>query len=283
MAVPKDEPAPIARPVFQPFTFGGVARFASARIGRVFLVGLFFATLGGAAIGRIAAKCWSPVITEAVVALPPGGGISGGELHSKEAKLLGANTFLAISMGDTPPGNADLSVQFRRTEMELTSLYGDISIPYPAAWSAPLNSAALVPFWGAWQAPCVFYAICAGTAILMLNWCLLALPYAIVPLFLGVLARREVSFWRVWKLSMAAQWPGSLIMSLSLAIYSTGEMSLLFLAVMFAAHFVPTLIYLLGSPFCLPKLLKAEGAPKKNPFQPAKKAGRRAGNPFSNT
>jgi hypothetical protein len=185
-------------------------------------------------------------------------------------------------MGDAPPGNADLAVEFRKTEIELASLYSDISVPYPPAWRAPLNSAALVPFWGAWQTPCVFYAICFGTAILMLNWCLLALLYGVVPLFLGALAGREVNFWRAWKLSMAAQWPGSLIMTLSLAIYSTGEMSLLFLAVMLAAHFVPTLIYLLGSPFCLPKL-KKEGPPKKNPFQPAKRVSRKAGTPFSSS
>src|SRR3954468_21735293 len=120
--VPQDESALIAKPALQPFTFGGLARFASARIGRVLFVAVLFAALGGAAMGRIAAKCWVPVITETVADLPETGGISEGQLHSAEAKLLGANRFLAVSVGDASPGNADIGMQFARDGIELSSL-----------------------------------------------------------------------------------------------------------------------------------------------------------------
>src|SRR5438105_4294101 len=74
----------------QPFTFGGVARYASARFGRLLGMALLFAILPAAVICRIAAHCWWPVITEAIEALPESARIEGGTLRVQEteARLL---------------------------------------------------------------------------------------------------------------------------------------------------------------------------------------------------
>src|SRR5688572_23478195 len=52
----------------QPFTFSGVACYASARFGRLLGVALCFAVISAAVACVFAARAWWPVITEAVSA-----------------------------------------------------------------------------------------------------------------------------------------------------------------------------------------------------------------------
>jgi hypothetical protein len=59
-------------------------------------------------------------------------------------------------------------------------------------------------------------------------------------------------------------------------LYSTAQVSLVFLAAMLAGHFVPTAIYLLASPLFLPPKLAPE---KGNPFNTRKPSTKK--NPFS--
>lgn len=268
----------------QPFTFGGVARFASAGIVRVFAGALFFATLGAAALGAIAANCWAPAITEAVAGLPATGMIENGQLvwPEKDGRLLAANQFISFEVqpGDPAPaaGATDLGLQFRRTHLLLRSLYGFATVFYPPDWRLPFNRPILMPLWGAWQAPCIAAFMALSGLVLIFNWCALAVLYAIVPLLLGLAANREISFYRAWKLSIAAQWPGSIVMAFSLALYAVGQVSLVFLTAMFAGHFLPTLLYVLVSPFFLPRQGAVRGG--DNPFEPAKKKSRGRKNPF---
>ena len=82
---------------------------------------------------------------------------------------------------------------------------------------------------------------------------------------------------------------GSLLMTFALALYSTGEIGLLFVIIMFGAHFIPSILNVLIAPFCLPKATLPEKPVKAsreksararhNPFTPAKpKKGK---NPFA--
>ena len=73
---------------------------------------------------------------------------------------------------------------------------------------------------------------------------------------------------------------GALLMAFTLALYSTGEISLLFVLAMFVAHFIPTFLYVIIAPFFVPELVAASRA-KKDPFgtdEPKSKAAKR--NPF---
>jgi hypothetical protein len=277
----------------QPFTFAGVARYASARVGRLLGVALLFSLLPAAVLSRIAGHCWWPVITEAVDQLPESARIEGGvlQVREKETRLLAANQFLSLQLvpGDMPEESAgvDLSVQLGKEALVTGSLFGESIFPYPVALTVTLDRKEVWPVWGAWKGPLLAGVLTAAILFLFASWFTMALIYAPLALGIGRMAGREVNFARAWKLSVAAQWPASLLMTFALALYSTGEIGLLFVIIMFGAHFIPSILNVLTAPFCLPKATPPEKPVKSeksararnNPFTPAKpKKGK---NPFA--
>jgi hypothetical protein len=272
----------------QPFTFGGVARYASAGIGRVLLTALIFALPGAAVISRVAGHCWWPVITEAVESLPENARIQEGVLHGeeKDARLLAANQFLSLQLTASEKWQesapVDFAVQLGKYQLMVSSLFGDTALLYPGNALIILNRGTVWPIWGAWKAPLLAGVFIGGLISLIFGWFVLALVYAPVVLFIGGIARRDLSFARAWKVAVAAQWPASLLMTFALALYSTGEIGLLFVLIMLGAHFIPSILNLLIAPFFLPKAAREKGGKeKKNPFatEKGKKTSKR--NPFA--
>jgi hypothetical protein len=276
------EPLATRKHAVQPFTFGGVARLSRAPFLRLFGIALLFAVFAGLAVARILSACWAPVITEAVQNLPDTGSIEGGTLHwpDRTGKLLGANPFLSIDLSTNddqiPDAPADLMIGFRASALIVRSIAGFTRIPYPSGVTVALNRTALDPLWGAWRVPCIAGGGAAAGLAVLFSWGILAVLYSPVVLALAGLGNRESSFGTAWKLGIAAQLPGALVMSCSLLLYSTGRVSLIFIVAMLAAHFVPTAIYLLISPFFLPRLQAVE---KENPFNTRKTTTKK--NPFS--
>src|SRR5262245_47959273 len=125
------------KPPGQPFTFSGVARYADARFGRLLMMGLIFALLPAAIIGRLAAHCWWPVISDAVEKLPDTARIERGALQvqEKDSRLLAMNQFLCLQLArdEFPQQNApvDLALLFGKYEVMVSSLLGDSVLPYP--------------------------------------------------------------------------------------------------------------------------------------------------------
>jgi hypothetical protein len=268
----------------QPFTFSGVARYASVRFPRLLGVALLFALLPAAIIAWMAARCWAPVITDAINQLPEAARIEGGTLqvNERESRLLGANQFLAIqlSLGDSTAEAApvDVVLELGRYEMISSSLFGQLAVPYPESWTISLDRGAWVPFWGAWK-PALIGAFAVATVLkLVASWLVMALLYAPIVLFIGSLARRELTFPGAWRLSVAAQWPASLLMCFALALYATGEIGLLFVIIMFFAHFLPTFLNILIAPIFLPRANVA--LKKANPFSNKKGRAKTGKNPF---
>ena len=275
-------PQKIAR---QPFTFGGVARFAHAPFLRLLVVALVIGLVSGIAVSWLTARCIAPVLDETIANLPTTGSIERGLLRWPEnnSRLLGANPFLSISVSvnDVKSESApvDFSFEFRTNRLSIQSLLGRYSTPYPARSDYELNRTALFPVWGAWRAP-ILLGLIPGTALaLMLSWAFFALPYALLPRIIGLVLGRDLSYARAWKLALAAQLPASLMMAFALALYSTGKIAVVLVFIIFPAHFVPTLLYLVLSPCFVPK--KEAAAPDSNPFQPEKKRKSSAKNPFA--
>ena len=279
------------RPAGQPFTFSGVARYASARLPRLLGVALLFALLPAIILACLGFRCWRPVITEAVASLPERGSIERGtlQINSREARLLGANQFLSIqiTVGENPAESApvDLAIDLGRYELIAVSLFGEMAIPYPEWWSIRLDRALLVPFWGAWKGPLILAFSAAAMPGLIATWMLLALLYAPFALTIARLASKDLSFWNAWKMCVAAQWPASLLMSFALGLYATGEIGLLFVIIMFFAHFLPSILNVIIAPLFLPRIEEAEEKPARkkggNPFNSRKaKAKRSKKNPF---
>ena len=107
---------------------------------------------------------------------------------------------------------------------------------------------------------------------------MLAAVYTIPAITLGKLLARDLNFWRTWKMCVAAQLPGSLIITFGLALYSTGQIAVVFVFVMFVAHFVSTLLYLIFSPLFLPRAELTSG--DENPFDSEPRQKPRKKNPF---
>ena len=271
----------------QPFTFGGVARFSQASFGRLAVAALVFGLVSGVVVSWLTATCIAPVLDEAVSKLPPTGSIEQGSLRWPEpiGRLLAANAFLSISIvvdeNESDGAPVDFAFEFRPRHLVVRSLLGAIRIPYPARSEIELNRTVWFPVWGAWRAPIIF-GLVPGTALaLFLCWSMLALVYALLPLFIAGMFGRELNLRGAWKLAVAAQLPGSLMMAFALALYSTGKVAVILVLIMLPAHFLPTFVYLLISPFFVPKV---ESIPdEENPFDSEGKRKRRSKrkNPFS--
>lgn len=269
----------------QPFTFGGVARFSSAGIGRLLFIALLFGLVSGVVVSWLISTRVAPVVDEAVSKLPPTGSVEQGLLRwpEKTSRLLAANTFLSleVALDDLSSESApvDFAVQLRTNQLAATSIFGTATLIYPPRLELELNRTTLAPAWGAWRAPILFGLIPATALVLMLTWATLAVAYLVVPLLIGAALNRRMGIYGAWKLSVAAQLAGSLIMVFALALYSTGQIALIFVFAMFVAHFIPTAIYLLLSPFFAPK---AEIDPvEANPFESAPRSKSKGKNPFA--
>jgi len=283
--VPEDRPI---QPANQPFTFGGVARFAHARIGRLLLAALLFGLLTGLATTWLAARGWAPVIDEAVAALPERAAIQNRTLvwSARTGRLLGANQYLSLEvvLQNAPRdiASADVSVEGHVTHVVIRSLFGAARVPYPPMFNLTLDRATTVPAWGAWRAPLLFGLIPGTALVLMLSWSILAIPYSFVARVIGGIFGRDLSLQKAWKLCVAAQLPGSLLMTFAVVLYASGQVSVLFVPVMLVAHFIPTLLFLLVSPCLVPKRPKeSHAAGEKNPFNKEEPPQTRAKNPFA--
>jgi hypothetical protein len=282
--VPEDRPI---QPAGQPFTFGGVARFAHAPIGRLLLQALLFGLLTGLATTWLATVGWAPVLDEAVAALPERAAIQNRTLawSERSGRLLGANQYLSLEVvlqnAPRDSASADVSVEGHVTHLVIRSVLGAAIVPYPPV-NLTLDRATTVPAWGAWRAPFLFGLIPGTALVLILSWTILAIPYSLVARVIGGIFRRDLTSVRAWKLCVAAQLPASLLMTFAIALYASGHVSVLFIPVMLVAHFIPTLLFLLVSPCLVPKRAKElHGPSKKNPFNKNEPRETRAKNPFS--
>lgn len=249
-------------------------------------VAALFGLLAGFIVSWLATARWAPVLDEAVASLPETGTIANGILRWPEptGRLLAANQFTAIEIAleefRTDSAPVDMAFELHTNRMVIRSVFGNSAVPYPTNWRFEINRPTLLPIWGAWKAPILFSLIPGTMVALLATWSLLALPYSLIARFLGGLARRDLDLRDAWKMCVAAQLFGGLIMSFGLTLYAAGQISLIFLAVMLAVHFVPTLFYVLISPFCLPKAVKPANA-KKNPFNAGGRKVRGSNNPFA--
>ncbi len=249
------------------------------------MVALAFGLISGIGVSWLAARCLAPVIDETIANLPTTGSIERGVLRWPEnnGRLLGANPFLSISvsLNDVKSAGApvDFAFEFRTNRLSIHSLLGRYWVPYPARSDYELNRTALFPTWGAWRAP-ILLGLIPGTALaLFFSWAFFAVPYALLPRMIGLVLGRDLSYARAWKLAVAAQLPGSLMMAFALVLYSTGKIAVILVFVMLPAHFVPTLIYLVLSPCFVRK--KETPASMDNPFESEKKKKSSRKNPFA--
>jgi hypothetical protein len=256
---------------WQPLTPGGVAALGQAPWLRLLAVELVVAVLASACVVWFLTTGWFPVITEAIGRLPDRGEIRRGRLDwpGGAPTKLAEQPFLAVRVipnGAGPSGQTtDLQWVFRGTAVSFCSVFGCLTIRYPAGLTVPFNRVALEPWWGAWHP-----AVLAGLAValvlgLLVLWSAIGLCYAAPVAGWVVLWGRELTWAGCWRLGCGALLPGALLLSAAIVAYGLQQLSLISLIGFAALHLVLGWIYLVAAPLRLPRRPAATRA-RPNPF-----------------
>ncbi len=254
---------------WEPLTPRGVAAFARASFGRLFIVQSLFALLAAAAVVWCLAAAVYPVIDAAVSQLPDAGSVHGGKLDWRDDSpmLLAEGRILAISVDLQHSGAlrspADFQIEFGRDDICIYSILGTAYLDYPSGYIIAANRDDARPAWGAWG-PNLLGLIALGTFWgLLFGWAILATIFCLPVWLLGFFANRDLNFAASWKLAGAALLPGAALVIIGLVMYGLGGFDLVQFGFAFAMHLVIGWIYLFVSPLFLNRILPAE---PKNPF-----------------
>lgn len=269
--MPASESVPFA---WEPLTPSGVAAFARARLRRLQLVQFIVAILVAAAVVWLLYSGYYPTIRQAIQKMPDEGEIRKSQLdwHGPSPQLLAEGRLLAVSVDLKHTGElrspADVQIEFGRDGIFIYSLLGYADVGYPdEEWVIGFNRGQMEPWWGA-REPALL-VIVFGTVVLglLLLWIVLATFYAPLVWVVGFFANRDLNMVCSWRLAGAALLPGALLMAVGVLLYDAGGLDLPGLGFVAAGHLVLGWIYILVSPFFLPRD-PAVAKPGKNPFAP---------------
>jgi hypothetical protein len=268
------EPADGATPswvAWQPFTFGGIAAFARAGLGRLLLVELLCAILVSGSMVWFLRSAYSPVILDAIQKMPDTAKIADGHLGGFSATLIAQTKFLAIAVTPEAFGqigqSADIQIQFRQTDFRVGSVFRpDLGWEFNYGPGAALNLSRsnLEPWWGAWH-PVLLAA--AGVAMLVLLfgiWAVLASICTVPAKIIAWMGDRELLWGGAWRLCSAALLPGALLMGAAIFLYGWQALDLIGVASLFVAHMLMGWVYLAGGAWACPRLY--QNVVKQNPF-----------------
>jgi len=260
-----------ASAAWQPLTFGGVAAFASARLGRLLLMGILTAATFGGVLVWFLQRDYCPVILLAIQKMPETARVAGGKLQGAPTRLISESKRLAIAVTEESAADigqgADVQVQLRQTDFCITSLFGaewGLEFDYGRGAPLKLGRATLEPWWGAWQ-PVLLTAAGAGAVMLILaSWTVLSTIYMAPAKFIAWYADRDLSWSGAWRLCFASMAPGALVLAFGLFLYGMQMIELLQLSFFYAAHLVMGWIYATGAVWVSPRLFPR--VERKNPF-----------------
>ncbi len=258
-------------PAWQPLTPQGIAAFAGATWGRLWLVQLLIAGIAAGAVVYFLHAAWFPVVAEGIRHLPGQGQIRVGTLQwpGSSPQTLGQNRFFACAVDLEHSGEArspaDVQVEFGRHEVRIFSLLGFVPIAYRVGWVAPFNRPELEPWWGAWSP--ALLAVAAGLVIagLLAMWAILATLYCVPVWLLGFFTHRDLGWAGSWRVAGAALMPGALFLTGAILAYSWWTLGLVELLLAWALHWVIGWMYLPLSVWRVPRLPR-ETAGATNPF-----------------
>lgn len=271
----------IPKSAWCPLTPRGVAAFASARLGRLWLVQFLFALLAAITFGWFTHTAWLPVIREAIGQLPDGAQIQGGVLQwpGESPVLLAENRFLGLTVDLNHTGEtvsaAPLEVEFGRHDWQVSSLFGVLHLPglldtsYPPGYTIAFSHAELSPWWGAREPFLIAFAMAGMIVCLMVTWTVLATVYFPLVWLGGFFANRQLNWAGSWRLAGAALMPGALAMSAAIMLYGLQVLDLFRFGLAVVLHFVVGWVFLFVSPGFLPH---QAGTPPAggNPFAASK-------------
>ncbi len=255
---------------WQPLTPRGVAAFAGASLGRLLLVQFVVAILVALTVVWFVRGAWFPSVSEAVRRLPPEGVIASGRLEWRgdSPMSLAEGRYLALTVDLNHEGKArspaHVLVEFGRDDFRISSLFGYVVCAYPKGRVLAFNREDLVPRWGAWAPPVLAVTVGLVITAIILTWALLATIYCLPAWLVALYADRELDLRASWRLAGAALMPGALLLTATILFYGLGVLDVVHLVVAGALHLLLGWIYVVVSPFYLPR--DAAAQPRANPF-----------------
>jgi hypothetical protein len=268
-----DEP----RPAWQPFTFGGVAAFATAPLRRLLLVQLIVAIVASLSIVWFLAHVYGPVISGTIEQLPESAAVEAGYIIGIDAPVSVETKFLSVQLDTSEDAqfseSSDVQIELRKVDGRacslLRSLLGCVEFNYPRDHKISLARSHLEPWWGARQPLIWALTFVGGVVYMFISWALFALVWLFVAKLVAWFADRELSWCGAWKVCSAALMPGALLLALAVRLYHWQVIDLIALSFFYCGHLFLGIVYVIGAPFKGPKLtLTKEAAPRppKNPF-----------------
>ncbi len=256
---------------WQPLTFGGVAAFASARLGRLLLVCFLAAVIFGGALVWFFQRDYCPVILAAIQKMPETARVADGRLQGVPGTLMSESKLLAIAVtpdsGDDIGQGADVQFQLRQTDFCVGSIFRPdwgLEFDYGRGASLNLSRSSLEPWWGAWK-PVILTGAGLGAAVLLaVSWVLLAAVYLAPAKFVAWFGDRNLSWRGAARLCFAAMAPGALVMTFAVALYGWQAIDLVQLSFFWLAHLVIGWVFIAGAVWVSPRLFPR--ATEKNPF-----------------
>jgi hypothetical protein len=256
---------------WQPFTFGGVAAFAGARLARLMAAELAAAILVAASAVGLLHSAYCPVILQAVQKMPETARVANGMLLGVPDTLIAESHFLAIATTPQAGGDigqdADLQIRLRQNDVCAASVFWPDwgwELEYGRGTSISLARSNLEPWWSAWQPVLLAGAAGATVLYLFLVWAVLAAIYMAPAKFLAWFTDRFLTWGGAWRLASAALLPGAMVMAVAMLLYGWNVIDLVGLSFCFAVHMVIGWVYLVGGSCKVTRLFPDES--KRNPF-----------------
>ena len=273
---------------WQPFTGGGLARFADAGMARTLAFVLTFALATGLTLGWTLHTAWWPVVDRAIRELPEAGPtLAHGRLHwpGVTAGILADSPHLGIAVRideRSPLGRtADLQVELLPQALRVAGIAGFIEWPWPADWNLSLGRLEARAAWEAWRRPVLATAVGTVTTLLATAWWLGALTLALPVRAAAFVLRRRIGLGGSLRLAAAAFSGASPVLGLGMVGYALRWLPWPALAAVVGAHLLVACLLLVWGLFSRPGC--AAPARPANPFGPGAEAPRRRrrqGNPF---
>jgi hypothetical protein len=258
---------------WQPFTPGGIAALAVLRHGRLFLVQCVIVISVVGSFLWFLTSAWYPVIETASGQLPVQARIRAGTLEwtGPTPVRLAGNQFLSITVDPdgiaSPRSTTDIEIVLGRHEIRVRSLLGYLAWPYPGQYRIDLARTEFRAWWGAWRLPLLALVGGVASAVLFLAGALLALLYAPTARLIGFYADRDAPFRVCWRLAVASLMPGSVVLAGVIVLYGLQQIDLIGFLFGVALHLVIGWLYLLVSPFALPRRSSSPRRRGSNPFR----------------